>query len=218
MPDVRPTLFGEPSDRLAVKVCGLTRLQDACLAWELGAAALGFIFHPSSPRFLSPERARELRQRLPPEACCVGVFVDRAPGEVVRVAAFVGLEGVQLHGFEPETAIAAAACPVLKVVRSEAEALACPAPRVLLDASLPGVLGGTGLRADWNLAARIAAQRPLVLAGGIGPANVLEAMEAVRPVALDVNSAVEASPGIKDSGRLRELFARVERTSLQPTS
>lgn len=214
MPEARPSLFeasrnGQPQ----VKVCGLTRLKDARLAWELGASALGFIFHPRSPRFLKPEDAKALRARLPREACCVGIFVDRNPEEVEHLAAFVGLDAVQLHGFESEQAVRVVSLPVMKAVRSEAEAIASPADLVLLDASLPGVPGGTGLRADWELAARIAAQRPLVLAGGIGPDNALAALEAVRPHALDVNSAVELAPGIKDSGRLKELFHLLERTT-----
>lgn len=212
MPEARASFFetGRIS-RPQVKVCGLTRLKDAQLAWEMGASALGFIFHPRSPRFLRPEEARAIRSKLPREAFCVGVLVDREPKDIEQLAAFVGLDAVQLHGFEPEEVVRKISLPVLKAVRSEAEALQSPAGLVLLDASLPGVLGGTGLRADWTLAACIAAQRPLVLAGGIGPDNALAAMESVRPHALDVNSAVELAPGIKDSGRLKELFYLLER-------
>ncbi len=209
MPEVRAPfrLAGIPG-RLPVKVCGLTRAEDAALAWELGASALGFIFVPKSPRFVSPESARAIRERLPGDARCVGVFVDATAEDMQRITDFVGLTAVQLHGHESAD-LQRKVSPALKVVRSVEEAQASPADLVLVDASLPGVLGGTGLRADWDLASRIARQRPLVLAGGIGPENIAEAITVVRPHAVDVNSAVESSPGVKDHVRMKALFNRL---------
>lgn len=197
-----------------VKVCGLTRVQDARRAWELGAAALGLIFHPASPRFLAPVQARELRRSLPPEAVVVGVFVDRPASEVNAVADFVGLSMVQLHGRESMSLQRAVTRPLIKAVRAEDEPRLArgPASLLLLDASHPVLAGGTGLRADWDLAARLARRHPLLLAGGLGPDNVAEALAAVAPAALDVNSGVEARPGEKDAGRLRALFQALSQT------
>lgn len=206
MPE-RPDFLRGPG--VPVKICGLTRLEDACLAWELGASALGFIFHSRSPRNLPVDAARRIRQKLPPEAVCLGVFVDQPADHVNQVADFVGLEAVQLHGREDAATVGACRRPVVKAVRAEDEAFLedHPAALLLLDAAHPQLAGGTGLRADWALAARLAVRRPLVLAGGLAPDNIEPALEAVRPHALDVNSGVESAPGVKDAGRLRDLFS-----------
>lgn len=193
---------------IPVKVCGLTRAEDARLAWELGASALGFVFHPASPRAVTARRVAEIRRELPPEAFCVGVFVDLVPELVNALAEEAGLDAVQLHGRETPEACAAITRPVIKAIRAEDEDHldAIPAAAFLLDAAHPTLAGGTGLKADWNLAARLARLKPLILAGGLEPGNVLEASAAVRPAALDVCSGVEAAPGIKDPARLRALL------------
>ncbi len=199
---------------IPVKVCGLTRPEDACLAWELGASALGFIFHPASPRAVTARRACEIRRTLPREAFCVGVFVDVDPGRINAIAEVAGLDAIQLHGRETPRACAAIERPVIKLLRAEDESRldAFPVAAFLLDATHPTLAGGTGLRADWNLAARLARRRPLILAGGLTPANILEASAAVRPAGLDVCSGVESAPGIKDAALLKALL---ERTTLQ---
>lgn len=193
---------------IPVKVCGLTRAEDAQLAWELGASALGFVFHPPSPRAVTARRVAEIRRKLPPEAFCVGVFVGLDPELVNALAEEAGLDAVQLHGRETPSACAAITRPVIKAIRAEDEDRldAFPTAAFLLDAAHPTLAGGSGLKADWNLAARLARIKPLILAGGLEPGNVLEASAAVRPAALDVCSGVEAAPGIKDPARLRALM------------
>lgn len=193
---------------IPVKICGLTRAEDARLAWELGASALGFIFHPASPRAVTARRVREIRHELPAEAFCIGVFVDLVPELVNALAEEAGLDAVQLHGHEPPSVCAAITRPVIKAIRAEDEDRfdAYSVTAFLLDAAHPTLAGGTGQKADWNLAARLAGIKPLILAGGLDPGNVLEASSAVRPAGLDVCSGIEAAPGIKDPERLRALL------------
>jgi phosphoribosylanthranilate isomerase len=198
---------------LPVKVCGLTRLADARLAWELGAAALGFVFHRASPRSLGPLDAAALRRGLPPEAFCVGVFVDRPAEEVNAVAALVGLDAAQLHGDEPAGLCAAVRVPVIKALRPAPGApppdapADHPAAAFLLDAWDAQLPGGTGRRADWELARDLAARCRLILAGGLDPDNAAAAAAAACPAALDLSSGLESAPGVKDPARLRALFA-----------
>jgi phosphoribosylanthranilate isomerase len=194
---------------IPVKICGLTRAEDACLAWECGASALGFVFHPASPRAVTAKRVRAIRRELPPEAFCIGVFVDVDPDRVNAAAEEAGLHAVQLHGRENPEACAAIALPVIKAIRadevSRLEDYSVAA--ILLDGVHPTLAGGTGREADWILASRIARLRPLILAGGLHPRNILAASASVRPAGLDVCSGVEAAPGIKDAALLRSLLA-----------
>lgn len=194
---------------IPVKICGLTRREDARLAWELGAAALGFVFHAASPRVVDAATVASIRRGLPKEAFCVGVFVDRPAEEVNALAEAAGLDAVQLHGREAPALCAAVRHPVIKAIRAEDEAEldAYEVAAYLLDAHLPGASGGTGLQADWELAARLATRVPLVLAGGLGAENAREAAAKVRPWALDLCSGVEAAPGIKDVDKLARLLA-----------
>lgn len=207
---------------IPVKVCGLTRLEDARLAWECGASALGFIFHPPSPRAITARQAREIRRGLPAEAFCVGVFVDLDPDRINAVAEAAGLAAVQLHGREHPEQCAAIRLPVIKVIRAADEAKLdhYAVSAFLLDASHPTKHGGTGLKADWDLAARLARRRPLILAGGLNPDNVLEAIQRVNPAGLDVCSGVEAAPGTKDPDLLQALLLKTtlegERPCLLP--
>ena len=198
-----------------VKVCGITRADDAVLAADLGASAIGFIFWPRSARYVEPQRAREIAAALPRTVVCVGVFVDQPVEEMREIAAYVPLGAVQLHGSE-STAIAAALIqPVIKAIPvgdgfDPASLDAWPSPvTVLLDAHDPVSRGGTGRTIDWTLAAAAAKRRPVMLSGGLNPQNVGRAIETVRPYAIDLSSGVESAPGIKDAGKLRELFANV---------
>ncbi len=194
-----------------VKVCGITRLEDALLAVRLGADALGFNFWPRSKRYLAPAAAREIIRRLPPLVASVGVFVDPTREEVLRAAEASGIQVVQLHGDEPPALCAALPLPVLKAIRvrdaASLEAIGAyeAAAGILLDTASPGY-GGSGATFDWALAALAAAARPLVLAGGLGPDNVAEAVRIVRPFAVDVASGVESAPGIKDGLRMRRFI------------
>ena len=202
-------------NRVRIKVCGLTRLEDALLAASLGADALGFVFWASSPRAISPEAAAAIVLQLPPLVGRVGVFVDASPSEVAAIANTVGLTALQLHGDEQPDRYTQLWLPIMKSIALDDEAArqaaaAWPARfTVLVDAADREKRGGTGRRANWAHAAALAAIRPVVLAGGLSPDNVGEAIRTVRPWAVDVSSGVESSPGVKDSDALRRFVAAV---------
>ena len=189
--------------RCEVKICGLTRRADVELAAELGADYLGFVLYPGSPRFVPPEHLSELTRGLPPQVRKVGVFVD-APLEAIRRAVEAGgLDIVQLHGQE-DAAFARAIdfAPVWKAAYDAgfpAARLVCDAPR-----------GGSGQPGDRELAARLARIRPIMLAGGVTPADAAALARSIRPAGLDLASGVEAAPGVKDELKLRELFQNLK--------
>ena len=197
-----------------VKICGITRLDDAEAAVEGGAQAVGFVFWPASPRCIDPYRARAIASMLPSFVTTVGVFVNQPVDYVNRVAALVGLGAVQLHGDEPESQAAAIRRPVIKAMAlgsaDAADAEAWPARvTLLLDVHDPVRRGGTGRTVDWTAASGIAARRRVLLAGGLRPEKVGEALARVKPYGIDVSSGVELSPGIKDHRRLKALFEAI---------
>jgi len=194
-----------------VKICGITQLEDAEAAVTAGAGAIGFIFWPQSPRFIDPHRARVIAAALPPFVTPVGVFVNQPLDYVNGVASLVRLGVVQLHGDETPQFAAAVTRPVMKAVSiGSADTRLWPARvRLLLDVHDPLARGGTGRTIDWAAAAELASQRQVVLAGGLKPENVADAVARVRPYGIDVSSGVERSPGIKDHQRLRALFEAV---------
>ena len=200
---------------IPVKICGITRSEDAALAARLGAAWVGFVFWPRSPRFVDPAAAEDILAGLPPHVAGVGVFVDQAVEEVNAIAARVGLGAVQLHGDEPAAACARCTRRVIKAVRLspeitvEAVDAVWSRATVLVDAFDPVRMGGSGRLVDWTLAARIARRRRTILSGGLRAENVGEALRRVAPYALDVSSGVEARPGIKDPERMRAFFEAV---------
>ncbi len=196
---------------LFVKICGITRPEDAWLAAELGASALGFVFWPGSPRSITADAARAITNDLPPGVERVGVFVDQPADEVTRIMDDAGLDVAQLHGQEtPEY------CRTLnrRIFKSIAMASGGPVsfegfdPDVVLlaDAHDPERRGGTGQTVNWAAAREMAAVRPTILAGGLTPANIKLAVRTVRPYGVDVSSGVESSPGVKDANRLRMFF------------
>lgn len=205
-----------------VKVCGVTRLEDARAAWAAGVDALGLNFYARSPRCVDVELARALARTRPPFGAVVGVFVD-APPELVRArVADCGLTAVQLHGDEPPEACAGLGVPVIKalrvrgpedVARARTYALAPGVSALLLDGAAPGY-GGGGVPFDWSL---VIALRdvgvPLLVAGGLTPANVADAVRATRPYAVDVASGVETRPGVKDPEAVHA-FVRAAHTAL----
>ena len=212
-----------------VKICGITNREDALTAIHAGADALGFIFYPASPRFVKPDQAREITQRLPGNICRVGVFVDQDPEEVRGIMRFCSLDLIQLHGKESSDYCALFSPSVLikAVSPGKEEDLAVlgdyPVKAILMDASGPGQPGGTGRTCDWSLARKAGERHRLILAGGLHPGNILLALEMVSPQAIDVGSGVEARPGKKDPEKVRELFAAVKefnnlRRSDPPTS
>jgi phosphoribosylanthranilate isomerase len=196
----------------AIKICGITRLEDGLLAAELGAAALGFVFWPASPRFIDPYRARPIVRRLPPLASAVGVFVDQPPEFVRGVAGLLRLGAVQLHGREDEDYCGQLRSRVIKAIPMtdgidfEAGYGGYPDATLLLDAHDPERFGGTGRTVDWARASQLARHRRVILSGGLRPGNVTEAIRTVRPYGIDVSSGVEARPGIKDGAKLRAFF------------
>jgi phosphoribosylanthranilate isomerase len=196
---------------MLVKICGITRVEDARAAVDAGAGAIGFVFWPGSPRFIDPFRARQIASVLPPFVATVGVFVDQAAEHVSGVASLVRLSAVQLHGCETPAYAASLARPVIKAIALEDGIVgAWPANvTILLDAHDPLKKGGTGKTIDWSAAASIAAKRPVLLAGGLTPENAGEAVARVRPFGIDVSSGVEQSPGIKNHERISALFKAI---------
>lgn len=197
-----------------VKICGITRMRDACRAVDWGADALGFVFFPGSPRFIAPRRAGAIIRTLPPFVAAVGVFVDSPLEEVLGAIAECGLTAVQLHGRESPAFCARLPVKVVKSFRVRGSRLprglaAYPVDALLLDAYRKGVAGGTGLCFPWETARRAGRFGRVILAGGLCPENVIEAIETARPYAVDVSSGVERSPGVKDARLLRDFLRRV---------
>ena len=210
-----------------VKVCGITRREDAEAAVRLGAWALGMIFWPQSPRSCPPEAAEEIGQTLKREAELTGVFVNATLDEVAALADRCALTLLQLHGDEGPAYCREAArrtgCRVMKAVSvrdaASVEGLrAFPTDFHMLDAHVEGRRGGTGQSFNWELARRHRGPAPLVLSGGLDPDNVGEAIAAVRPFAVDSASGTEASPGVKDSARLKAFFRAVEAGDSSPVA
>lgn len=207
--------------RTRVKMCGITNRYDAEEGVRAGVDALGFIFVDESPRCISSENAREIIAELPPFVDCVGVFVDRDPKEVEEIIAYCGLSYAQLHGSEDpkyceRLARYTAPCKVIKAFRVGTETQAdlfTPynevAQGVLLDTYSKGIAGGTGMTFDWRIIERLRIQSPLILAGGLGPENVGEAIRQIRPFGIDVNSGVERAPGVKDVDKLHTFMEQV---------
>lgn len=198
-----------------LKICGITRLEDALGAAEHGASALGFVFWPRSPRYITPDRAAEIIAHLPPGMATVGVFVNE-PVEAIRaIVARTGITTVQLHGDEPPAYAAALGAPVLRAVGVEQAAAACPAwpagTTFLLDAADTVRRGGTGEIVDWGRAAGVARQWPVVLAGGLRADNVAEGIEIVRPCGVDVASGVEDAPGVKNMDSVARFLANARK-------
>ena len=202
-----------------IKICGITRLEDALCAAECGADAVGFIFHPPSPRYVTAERVKTIIAELPAGIVTVGVFVNRPVEEVERTVEACGLDMIQLHGDElPEYCRLLPPERIVKAVspRTPAELgrLGDYAVRAfLVDAREPGRYGGTGKRADWELAAKLGQSHPLILAGGLDAGNIAEAIAAVAPCAVDINSGCESAPGIKDHALIRQIVGIVRTTA-----
>lgn len=197
-----------------VKICGITNAADAHRAVEYGADALGFVFHADSPRRVSVAMTRRIVESLPPFVTAVGVFVNETIDRVREIRQQAGLDLVQLHGDESPETVSALGPSVIKAIRIQGmesfARLAAYAPRAfLLDAHSDAAYGGTGLKFDWDLAQWVE-DVPVILAGGLTPENVAEAVGAVRPYGVDVSSGVEAEPGIKDPARLKAFIANAK--------
>lgn len=207
-----------------IKICGVTRVEDALMAVEAGAEALGVNFYPQSPRCVSAQTAQAIVRSLPPEVAKVGVFVNAPASQIATLVEQLGLDLIQLHGDEPPEFLPQwAGTPIIKALRLGPERLAgvvaylarcrelgsVPA-MCLIDSYLKGRYGGTGQVADWAALREYGGERwhpPLVLAGGLNPQNVAEAIRLVRPYAVDTSSGVERSPGLKDPLLVRQFVA-----------
>ena len=202
---------------IPVKICGLTRPGDGLLAAQLGAAAVGFIFYPTSPRAIDPRAAAKIGAQLPKSIIKVGVFVNAGAGHIREIASIAGLDMVQLSGSESPEMVRELGLPVIKTVHVgdnfDGRLLLAYAPHpVLLDSKADGQFGGTGKTFDWRKVNQSERKQPLMLAGGLGPDNVLVAIDTARPDAVDVNSGVETAPGIKSAAMLKQLFANLRNT------
>ncbi|HRH92604.1 MAG TPA: phosphoribosylanthranilate isomerase [Agitococcus sp.] len=202
------------SYRTRVKICGITRLSDALDAIRLGADALGFVFYQPSPRAVSIEQARSIIQQLPPFVTTVGLFVDAPAEDVQQVLAQVPLSLLQFHGDEPQSYCQQFATPWIKALRMQpnvdivAQIAEYPqASGILLDAWHPQLKGGTGESFDWRHWPQ--STKPLILAGGLTPENVSEAIHLTQPYAVDVSGGVESGKGIKEFTLLQAFMAGV---------
>jgi phosphoribosylanthranilate isomerase len=202
---------------MRIKICGITNLEDALLAAELGADALGFIFYPKSPRKVAPETARSIIAQLPPFVTAVGVFVDEDAAVVRDLAARVGLDLIQVHGQESPEYCRNLGRRVIKAFRiKDASSLKQLEPyrgavqAFLLDTYKKGQVGGTGEVFDWHLAREAKKYGRIILAGGLTAANVAQAIATAQPDAVDAASGTEAAPGKKDPAKLKAFFKAVK--------
>jgi phosphoribosylanthranilate isomerase len=201
--------------RTRVKICGITRIEDALAAAKAGADAVGLVFYPPSPRYVPAEQAAQIAQSLPPFVTTVGLFVNADAETIAEVMDQAGIDLIQFHGNECADYCAQHKRPWMRAIRvQEATNLAKEiepfnaARGILLDAYRPGVPGGTGETFDWSCIPQNLARR-IVLAGGLAPDNVAQAVREVRPYAVDVSSGVEVAPGIKDADKIARFIAAV---------
>lgn len=202
---------------LKIKICGLTRQEDAIAASTLGADILGFNFVPGSKRYLNPYSAREIIKSLPPFISKVGIFANEDPEVINELTGFLGLDAVQLHGDEDDRYCVDIKAPVIKALRvgSSEDLLGQSSYHVsafLLDAMVEGELGGTGKTFDWRVAVEFAQNNRIFVAGGLTPENVGEAVRILEPYGVDTASGVESEPGVKDH-KLIEEFIKAARSA-----
>lgn len=200
-----------------VKICGIKTIDDALAAMDAGADLIGFNFYPKSPRYVDVGICRNIMSvmRKYGRVTCVGVFVNASVGEILATMDTLGLNLAQLHGDETPEMMQALQGKAFKAFRGGADVeadkrmIADAAPAFLVDASVKGVYGGSGITADWSAAAELAKKYPLLLAGGLTPENVADAVRQVRPWGVDVASGVECAPGEKDARKMAEFVKAV---------
>jgi phosphoribosylanthranilate isomerase len=200
---------------MEIKICGITNMEDAVMAFAYGSDALGFIFYEKSPRYVSPETAMRIIRNLPDDISKVGVFVNHDSHAVKEIYDFCGLDLIQLHGDEsPAYCSEFPQSILIKAISPESEedfgiVKQYGVKAIMLDARESGLYGGTGKKSNWELAARLKEMHPLVLSGGLNPGNILPAIRTVSPHAVDVNSGVELFPGKKDPRKIRSIIETV---------
>lgn len=201
--------------RVRVKICGVRSLEDAEASIEYGADALGFNFWPKSPRYIAPEAARSIIEKLSPLVSCIGVFVNEAPERVIDIASYTRINAAQLHGDEsPEYCLQVSNLKMIKAFRVGTDfdldqIKDYRINSVLLDTKVKNNYGGTGERFDWKIALEAKRFAPIILAGGLNAENVAEAINFVRPSGVDVCSGVESEPGRKDVRKIKDFMAAV---------
>lgn len=215
------TLFKVPGAvmRTRVKICGITRPEDALAAAQLGADAIGLVFYDKSPRYVSSAYASKISESLPPFICKVGLFVDAPTAQVEQTLKNVRLDLLQFHGEESAAYCEQFGIPYIKVLRMQeqvdvkaAAVVFGSAAGLLLDTYRAGIAGGTGETFDWSLVPRDLSV-PLILAGGLNTSNVAEAIKQVQPYAVDVSGGVEISKGEKDAAKMAAFIDEVKRVS-----
>lgn len=202
-----------------VKVCGLTVVDEAVECAHLGADAIGLVFYPPSPRFVTRSTAREISASLPRGVSKIGVFVDAPFLEIMKMAESCGLDFVQLHGCEPPATVEAFESLGISVIKALftgkkpfiSEAQNYPASAFLVESGAGALPGGEGLRWEWSEAGSFAGRIPCILAGGLSPENVSEAIRQFGPDAVDVSSGVESAPGRKDGNKVRAFIEEVRK-------
>jgi phosphoribosylanthranilate isomerase len=208
-----------------VKICGLTRVEEALGCVQAGAAAVGCVFYSGSPRNVNTAIAAEIRRALPPEIVCVGVFVDESFKNLMRIVTRTGLAAVQLHGSEPPGLVERLRREGLFVIKALfadrapgfAEAAQFPASAFLVECGKGPLPGGNARSWDWGQAEPLARRHPLILAGGLAPENAAQAVRAASPDAIDVSSGLEAAPGRKDLHRVEKLIKAVSTAKARRT-
>ena len=201
--------------RVRVKICGITRPQDALLAAQSGADAIGLVFFPGSPRAVNIDRAQQIIEELPPFVSKVGLFVNASAAEIDTVLENVSLDILQFHGDEQPEQCSCFPRPFIKAIRMQdnvdLKAMAdkySAAAALLLDSYVKDIYGGTGTTFDWSgIPDDIA--KPLILAGGLDAGNVADAVKQVRPYGVDVSGGVELEKGIKDAGKIEQFIREV---------
>jgi phosphoribosylanthranilate isomerase len=206
--------------RTRVKICGITRPEDGAAACAAGADAIGLVFYPPSPRAVDIEQAVTIRRALPPFVTVVGLFVNAAAETVVETAARVHLDLLQYHGEETPSQCEASGLAYMKAIRvnddtnlSEASRRFASAKALILDTHDDRLWGGSGRSFDWDLVPADI-ELPVVVAGGLTPANVADAILRLRPYGVDVSGGVEQSPGIKDAAKITRFIEEVDRVSI----
>ncbi|MGD1152593.1 MAG: phosphoribosylanthranilate isomerase [Syntrophales bacterium] len=200
---------------MEIKICGITNMEDAVMAFAYGADALGFIFYEKSPRYVSPETAMRIIRNLPDDISKVGVFVNHDIHAVRQIYEFCGLDLIQLHGDEsPDYCREFSQSILIKAISPRNEEDLGIVKRygvkaVIIDARDSGLYGGTGKKSNWELAAKLKEMHLLVLSGGLNAGNILEGIRTVSPHAVDVNSGVELSPGKKDPKQVQSMIETV---------
>jgi len=202
-------------------MCGTTSLADASEAARLGVDAIGLIFVEKSPRYITPEKAIEITTKLPPFITKVGVFVNEEKEEIEEIVRYLGLNGVQLHGEEDRSfcsdlANAMPTCSILKAIgvgshtsREDFLPFCDVVKGFVVDTYVKGQEGGTGKTFDWDILEKVQLKTPLILAGGLSPDNIQNALRTVAPFAVDVNSGIELAPGKKDHAKLKSFIEKV---------